>query len=179
MTQNWFVVQVLSGHEKKVKRALDENRENHGMSERVHEVVVPIENVIEVKQGEQKVKEKVLWPGYVLVSMELDDDCWHFVKNTNGVIDFLGGGKPSPLKTYEVEEILNDLRARKNEVVHKHDISVGDTVKIVDGVFVNFTGTVTEMFQEKGRVSVLVSIFGRDTRVDDLEFWQIEKVATD
>lgn len=177
--QNWFVVQVLSGHEKKVKKTLDENSETQGMKERVHEVLVPVENVAEVKQGEQKVREKVLWPGYVLVRMDMDDDVWHFIKDTNGVVDFLGGGHPSPLSTKEVEDILNDLRSKKGEVVHKYDIAIGDIVKIVDGVFVNFTGTVTEMFQDKGRLSVLVSIFGRDTRVDDLEFWQVEKISND
>jgi len=91
----------------------------------------------------------------------------------------LGGGKPNSLTKNEVDEILNDLHSKKDEVVHKYNVELGDAVKIIDGVFVNFTGTVTELFQEKGRLSVLVSIFGRDTRVDDLEFWQVEKISSD
>jgi len=91
----------------------------------------------------------------------------------------LGGDKPTPLSQREVDEILSELQEKKKSVVHKHNISVGDIVKIVDGVFVNFTGTVTDVFHDKGRVSVLVSIFGRDTRVDDLEFWQVELVPAE
>ena len=177
--QNWYVVQVMSGHEKKVKKAIEENREASGLAELIEEVLLPMEKVAEVKQGEQKIRERNLWPGYLLIRMDLSDDTWHYIKNTNGVIDFLGGGKPNRLSDREVEEILNDLQSKKDEVTHKYNIEVGDTVKITDGVFVNFTGTVTEIFQDKGRLSALVSIFGRDTRVDDLEFWQVEKVAAD
>ncbi len=177
--QKWYVIQVLSNTEKKVKKTIGENLETSGLRENITEVVVPTENVAEVKQGSQKVREMILWPGYILVKMDMNDDTWMFIKNTSGVIDFLGGEKPSPLSDHEVEEILGELHKKKGEVVHKHNIQLGDTVKITDGVFVNFTGTVTEVFPEKGRLSVLVSIFGRDTRVDDLEVWQVEKVAND
>lgn len=177
--RNWFVVQVLSGQEKKVMRAINENRDRGEVQDLIEDVVVPVENVAEVKQGEQKIREKLLWPGYLLVKMHLTDESWQFVKNVNGVIDFLGGGKPTALSDREVDEILRDLSAKKDAVVHKHDIGLGDHVKITEGVFLNFTGTVTEVFQDKGRLSVLVSIFGRDTRVDDLEFWQVEKIAND
>lgn len=175
--QEWYVVQVMSGHEKKVKKTLEENREASGVNELIHEVLLPMEKVAEVKQGEQKIREKHLWPGYLFVRMDLSDETWHYVKNTNGVIDFLGGGKPSRLSEVEVQEILRDLMNKKDEVVHKYNIEIGDQVKITEGVFVNFTGTVTEIFHEKGRLSVLVSIFGRDTRVDDLELWQVEKIV--
>jgi len=175
----WYVVQVVSGQEKKVKSAIEENRVKKGMEELVHEVLVPTENVAEVKAGHQIVSEKKLWPGYILVNLNLTDDAWMFVRNTTGVLGFLGGDKPSPLTQREVDEILSELQEKKKSVVHKHNISVGDKVKIVDGVFVNFVGTVTDVFHDKGRVSVLVSIFGRDTRVDDLEFWQVELVPLD
>ena len=175
----WYVVQVLSGQEKKVRKAILENREASGVAHLVDDVVVPTENVSEVKSGQQRISEKRLWPGYMLVKMTLNDDSWMFVKNTNGVIDFLGGGKPSPLSDGEVEQLLNELNAKKDSVVHKHNIEVGDKVKIVDGVFVNFVGIVTEVFHDKGRLSAMVSIFGRDTRVDDLEFWQVEKLPAD
>ncbi|MCH9630397.1 MAG: Transcription termination/antitermination protein NusG [Chlamydiia bacterium] len=169
----------MSGHEKKVKKAIEENREAQGMLDLVEEVIVPTENVVEVKKGQQKISEKRLWPGYILVKMNLSDDSWQYIKNTNGVIGFLGGGKPNALTDREVEEILKELKDKKEEVVHKHNIEIGDKVKITDGVFVNFTGSVIEVYHDKGRLSVMVSIFGRDTRVDDLEFWQVEELPAD
>lgn len=172
----WYVIQVISSQEKRVKKTLEENRESKGMMELVSEVLVPTENVAEVKRGEQKVSEKRMWPGYILVKMELTDDSWMYVKDTNGVIDFLGGEKPMPLPQHEVDSILDELESKKAGVVQKHNIQVGDKVKITDGVFVNFIGIVQDVFHDKGRLSVLVSIFGRDTRVDDLEFWQVEQV---
>jgi len=174
---HWFVLQVLSSHEKKVKKAIEEHRDVKGMKDLIEEVLLPIENVSEVKKGVQRVVEKRLWPGYLLIKMNLNDDSWAYVKNTAGVIDFLGGDKPTPLTQVEVEEILRDLEAKKETVTLKHKFKVGDHVKIVEGVFVNFLGTVTEVFHDKGRLSVLVSIFGRDTRVDDLEFSQVEEVT--
>ncbi len=173
---NWYVVQVISSHEKKVKKAIEEHRESQGMTGLIGDILVPTENVAEVKRGQQRVSEKRLWPGYILVNMELTDESWMYVKNTNGVIGFLGGEKPMPLPQQEVDSILSELEEKRQGVVHKHNIQAGDRVKINDGVFVNFTGVVQEVFHDKGRLSVLVSIFGRDTRVDDLEFWQVEQV---
>jgi transcription termination/antitermination protein NusG len=175
----WYVVQVVSGQEKRVKKAIEENRELKGMSELVDSVLVPIENVAEVKRGQQRVSEKKLWPGYILVNMNLTDDSWMYVRNSNGVLGFLGGEKPTPLAQGEVDEILRDLEEKKKGIVQKHNITSGDKVKITDGVFVNFIGTVQEVFHDKGRLSVLVSIFGRETRVDDLEFWQVEQVPSE
>lgn len=176
----WYVVQAIPGLEKKVKKSLEENLESQGMTDLIDQVLVPTENVAEVKKGEQKVSEKKMWPGYVLVYMTLTDDSWMYVKNTNGVLDFLGGaGKPVDLPQSEIDAILKDLEDKKEGVVQKHNITVGDRVKITDGVFVNFEGIVTEVFHDKGRLSVLVTIFGRETRVDDLEFWQVEQVPVD
>jgi transcriptional antiterminator NusG len=173
----WYVIQTIPTHEKKVKKKLDEMRELKGMTEIIEQVLVPTENVSEVKKGEQKIVEKRLWPGYLLVRMELTDDSWDYVKRTSGVLDFLGGAKPTPLSEDEVAAILKDLESKKETVTQKHKFAVGDRVKIVEGVFVNFIGTITEVFYDKGRLSVLVSIFGRDTRVDDLEFHQVEEIA--
>ncbi|MCX6987235.1 MAG: transcription termination/antitermination protein NusG [Chlamydiae bacterium] len=175
----WYVIQVISGQEKKVKKALEDNRESKGMSDLVEEILVPTENIAEVKKGQQKISEKKMWPGYILVKITLTDDSWMYVKNTNGVLDFLGGEKPTPLLQREVDAILNDLEEKKKGVVQKHNIAIGDKVKINDGVFVNFIGTVIEVFHEKGRLSVMVSIFGRETRVDDLEFWQVEQASAE
>jgi len=177
--QNWYVIQVLSGKEKKIQKILIENVKKSNMENLFEEIIVPTENVQEVKKGEQKITEKKLWPGYMLLKMEFNDDTWGLVKNSDGVIDFLGGGRPTPLSQVEVDEILKELDEKKKGVVQKHKFEVGDNVKITEGVFVNFIGTVTEVNHEKGKISVLVSIFGRDTRVDDLEFWQVEQVSQD
>ncbi|MBS0654458.1 MAG: transcription termination/antitermination protein NusG [Verrucomicrobia bacterium] len=173
----WYVVQVLSSQEKKTKKALEENRQAHGMLECIERVVLPTENVSEVKRGQQRVVEKRLWPGYLLIKMELNELSWMYVNNTTGVVDFLGGENPNELSETEVEALLKEMEDRRTKVSQKHKFEVGDRVKITDGVFVNFVGTVVEVFQEKGRLSVLVSIFGRDTRVDDLEFWQVEEAV--
>lgn len=175
----WFVVQVISSHEKKVKKALEDSLEAKGMREFVSEVLIPTENVSEVKKGQQKISEKRMWPGYLLIKMEFNDDSWAYVKETPGVIDFLGGEKPVPLTEKEVSDILHELEEKKKNVVQKHKVDTGDKVKITDGVFVNFVGTVMEVNHEKGRLSVMVSIFGRDTRVDDLEFWQVEQISAE
>jgi transcriptional antiterminator NusG len=171
----WYVLQVISGHEKKVKKSLDDAVQSKGLSDIITEVLMPTENVSEVKRGQQKISEKRMWPGYLLVKMNLDDESWAFVKNIPGVIDFLGGEQPTALTEKEVGNMMKELEDRQKGVVQKHKVDVGDRVKITDGVFINFVGTVTEVNHEKGRLSVMVSIFGRDTRVDDLEFWQVEQ----
>lgn len=173
--QKWYVVQVLSGQEKKAKKAVEEFLEQRGVSDLIHEVLLPTENVSEIKAGERKITERRIWPGYLLVKMELTDKSWQYVKESNGVIDFLGGSEPTALSEREVQEILEELKEKKKKVTEKHQFEVGSRVKITDGVFVNFIGTVTDVFHDKGRLSVVVSIFGRDTQVDDLEFWQVEE----
>jgi len=173
----WFVVHTLSAHEKKVQKAVEDQKEIKGMADYIDEVLLPVENISEIKKGQQKIVEKRMWPGYLLVHMTLTDESWSYVKNTPGVIDFLGGEKPTPLTEQEVEEILKDIDEKK--VVQKHRFKAGDTVKIIDGVFVNFIGTITSVNNEKGRMNVLVAIFGRETQVDDLEFFQVEEVLED
>ncbi len=143
----------------------------------IDRVLVPTERVSEVKQGEQKIVERRIWPGYLLIKMVLTDESWQYVKETSGLIDFLGGDAPTALTDEEVDKILKELEEKKETVTQKHQFAVGDTVKIVEGVFVNFLGTITEVFVEKGMLSVNVSIFGRETRVDDLEFSQVEEVS--
>lgn len=174
---DWYVIQVFSTQEKKVKKALEEHLEQKGLTDQVEEILLPTENVSEVKKGQQKIVERRLWPGYLLVKMRLSDDLWQCVKNTPGVISFLGGEKPVSLTADEVKEILRDLEDKKQKVTQKHKFEVGDRVKIIDGVFVNFVGTVQEVFHDKGRLSALVSIFGRETRVDDLDFTQVEEMT--
>lgn len=175
--EKWYVLQVVPGHEKKVKKRIDESLEKSGMKDLISEILIPTENVSEVKKGQQKISEKRLWPGYVLVKLNLTDESWSFLRNIAGVLGFLGGEKPTSLTDDEIGKILQELEDKQKGVVQKHKVEVGDRVKITDGVFINFIGTVVEVFHEKGRLSVKVSIFGRDTRVDDLEFWQVEKVT--
>jgi len=171
----WYVVQVMSSHEKKVKRSIEEFIPAKGLADDIVEILIPTENVSEVKRGQQKISEKRMWPGYLLVKMNLTDESWSYIKDSPGVIDFLGGEKPAPLTEREVNDIMKELEDREKGIVQKHKVDVGDRVKITDGVFVNFVGTVIEVNHEKGRLSAMVSIFGRDTRVDDLEFWQVEQ----
>jgi transcriptional antiterminator NusG len=171
----WYVVQVFSSHEKKVKKALEEHVDLHGMREFIQQILIPTENVSEMRRGQQHVVEKRLWPGYILVHMILTDESWHYVKSTPGVVDFVGGAHPTPLPTAEIASVLEDLESKRQTVTQKHKFEVGDRVKIVEGVFVNFFGTISNVFHDKGRLSVMVSIFGRDTRVDDLEFHQVEE----
>jgi len=175
----WYVLQVMSSHEKKVKKAIEEYLQAKGLADDIVEILIPTENVAEVKRGQQKVSEKRMWPGYILIKMNLHDESWAYVKDTPGVIDFLGGEKPAPLSEKEVNDIMRELEDRQKGIVQKHKVDVGDRVKITDGVFVNFTGSVIEVNHEKGRLSVMVSIFGRETRVDDLEFWQVEQTTAE
>lgn len=177
--KHWYVIQVLSSKEKQVKQALDDNKETSPLGEYIEEILLPTEKVMEVKQGQQKISERRIWPGYLLVKMELTDEVWMLIRKTNGVIGFLGGEKPTPLSEAEVQSILNDLEEKKKGVTQKHQFEVGSHVKITDGVFVNFMGSVTAVYHEKGKLSVNVSIFGRETQVDDLEFWQVEEVSED
>jgi len=179
MSENWYVLQVFSGREKKVKKSIQENAVKNGLKDHIKEVYIPVENIVEVKNGKKVVKEKILWPGYVLIKMDVTDEVWHMIKRENGVLDFLGGGVPTPLSDKEVEDLVKNLTAEEGDVVQKYNIDCGDVVKITEGVFINLTGTVSEIFQDKGKLSVLVSIFGRDTKVDDLEVWQVEKITND
>jgi transcriptional antiterminator NusG len=174
--QKWYVVQVMAGQEKKAKRNLEEFRAVKGMTDLIDQVVIPVENVAEVKDGQQRITERRIWPGYVLVRMELNDDTWGYVKGTNCVLGFLGGDSPQPLDEREVNELLSDLEEKAGSVTLKHSFDIGDRVKITDGFFVNFAGIVTDVNHEKGRLSVRVNIFGRDTKVDDLEFTQVEQL---
>lgn len=176
MSSHWYVVQVMSGQEKKVKKNLEENRVLRNLVSEVEEALVPIERVAEVKQGEQRITEKRIWPGYVLVKMKLSEETWLYVKETNGVLGFLGGEKPVHLTDAEVEEIIHQTQG---EIVHKNKLVPGSRVKIVDGVFANMLGQVVEVYEKTGKLSVRVSVFNRDIPVNDLEFWQVEELAAE
>jgi transcriptional antiterminator NusG len=169
----WFVVHTYSGHEAKVKKNLESRIETMDMSEKIFEVIVPTEEEIEIKNGQRRTVNKKVYPGYVLVKMQMDDDSWYVVRNTPGVTSFVGmGTKPTPLGDNEVFAIKTQMTAEAPRI--KLSLAVGDNVRIVDGPFQDFEGRIDEVNQEKGRVKVLVSFFGRETAVE-LDFLQVDR----
>lgn len=182
----WFVIQALSGHENKAKENLERQLKLEGNNMPIYEVLIPVEKVSEVKKGEKITSARKFFPGYVLLRMDLydkegkvRDDVWYFVRETQGIIGFIGCGsdrKPMPLSDSEVNNLLNQVQERKENIVHKNQYEVNERVRVKDGAFENFEGTVQEIDQERGKIKVLISIFGRNTPVE-LEFWQVEKEA--
>ncbi len=182
----WFVIQALSGHENKAKENLERQLKLEGNNLPIYEVLIPVEKVSEVKKGEKITSARKFFPGYVLVRMDLydtegkvRDDVWYFIRETQGIIGFIGCGsdrKPMPLSNDEVNNLLNQVQERKENVVHKNQYEIGERVRVKDGAFENFEGDVQEIDQGRGKIKVLISIFGRNTPVE-LEFWQVEKEA--
>ena len=176
MALKWYIVHVYSGFENKVKAALEEriaaglNPENFG------EVLVPTEEIVELVKGKRKTSSRKFYPGYILVRMQLDDETWHIVNDTAKVTGFLGGReKPTPISDDEADQILNRMEAGKLKPQPKYFFEFGDDVRVIDGPFTNFNGTVEEVNPEKGKIKVLVSIFGRATPVE-LDFVQVQKL---
>lgn len=175
--KRWYVVHAYSGMEKSVRRALLERIERGGMRDKFGEILVPTEEVVEVKGGQKTVTERRFFPGYILVEMEMTDDTWHLVKNTNKVTGFIGGksNKPTPIPAREIEKIMQQMQEGVAKPRPKVLYEVGELVRIKDGPFADFNGNVEEVNYEKSRVRVSVTIFGRSTPVE-LEFGQVEKV---
>src|SRR5262249_7185512 len=169
----WYVVHTYSGHEAKVKKNLESRIETMDMQDKIFEVIVPTEEEIEIKNGQRRTVNRKVYPGYVLVKMRMDDDSWYVVRNTPGVTSFVGmGTKPTALGENEVSAIKKQMEAEAPRV--KLSLAVGDSVRIVDGPFQDFEGKIDEVNQEKGRVKVLVSFFGRETAVE-LDFLQVDR----
>lgn len=176
MAKEWYVLRVASGREETVKEGLLKKIQLAGLAELVPTVLVPTERVSEIKGGKKRLKERKLYPGYIIVEMDLTDDVWYLIKDTSGIGDFVGSfQKPIPLPPSEVEKILNTLKSKDEAPEVKIDVEPQDRVKIKEGPFENFDGTVGEVFPAKGQVRVIVTIFGRATPVD-LEYWQVEKI---
>lgn len=176
MPKEWYVLRVASGREESVKEGLLRKIQLAGLGDFVPTVLVPTERVSEIKGGKKKFKERKLYPGYIIVEMDLTDDVWYLIKDTSGIGDFVGSfQKPAPLAASDVEKILNVLKAKEETPEVKIDLEPGERVKIKEGPFENFDGTVDEVFRGKGQVRVIVTIFGRATTVD-LEYWQVEKI---
>jgi len=174
MAKNWYVIHTYSGYENKVKTNLEKRVESMNMEDKIFRVLVPMEDEIEIKNGKKKIAKRKVFPGYVLVEMEMTDDSWYVVRNTPGVTGFVGtGSKPIPLREREVVTILRQMGVE--DVRLKIDVSVGQSVKIIAGPFKDFVGVVREILEDRGKLRVSVSMFGRETPVE-LEFAQVEKL---
>lgn len=172
----WYVVHAYSGMEKAVERNIIERIARSGMENKFGRILVPMEEVVEVKNGQKKTTERKFFPGYVLVEMVMDDDTWHLVKHTNKVTGFVGGAKnrPAPISEAEVMKIVNQMQEGTDKPRHKIEFVVGEFVRVKEGPFTDFNGSVEDVNYEKSKVRVSVTIFGRSTPVE-LEFSQIEK----
>jgi transcription termination/antitermination protein NusG len=176
----WFVVHTYAGYENKVKSNLESRIASMNMEERIFEVVIPVEDVIEFKNGRKQVVSKKVFPGYLMVRMDLDDDSWYVVRNTPGVTGFVGlGARPTPLSRREVEGILQVKTGDEGETIKRSrprlEYDVGESVRVKEGPFADFTGTIAEINEDQLKLKVLVNIFGRETPVE-LEFAQVAKL---
>ena len=176
MALEWYIIHVFSGSEEFVVKALEEKIIKYKMQDQVADIVIPKENVIEIKDGKKVVSEKRSFPGYILVKMEMNDKNWYFVRNTSKVTGFVGAGKkPKPLSEKEVSTILKHIETTQATPKPKYHFEVGEGVKIIDGPFLNFNGVVESVMEDKSMLKVTVTIFGRPTPVD-LNFLQVEKI---
>jgi len=173
---HWYVVHAYSGMEKTVERNIAERIKRSGMEHKFGRILVPMEEVVEIRNGQRRTTERKFFPGYVLVEMMMDDDTWHLIKHTNKVTGFVGGAKtrPSPISEAEVMKIVNQMQEGTDKPRHKVEFVVGEFVRVKDGPFTDFNGSVEDVNYEKNKVRVAVTIFGRATPVE-LDFSQIEK----
>lgn len=177
MEKNWYVVHTYSGYENKVKANLEKRVESMGMQDKIFRVIVPEEEETDIKNGKKKVVKKKVFPGYVLVELVMTDDSWYVVRNTPGVTGFVGstgsGSKPTPLLPDEVTSVLKQMGLEEKRV--ETNFEIGETVKVNEGPFANFTGSIEDLDADKQKVRVLVNMFGRETPVE-LNFGQIDKL---
>jgi transcriptional antiterminator NusG len=181
MSSKWYTVQTLSGKEMKAKDSLEKRMALEEMQDYIHEILVPQERVTEIKRGKKSTINRKFFPGYIFINVDLVDesnkireDVWYFIKDTNGIINFLGGDSPVSISESEIRDIKNQLSGAEETVKPKVDFETGDIVKIKDGAFENFEGTITNVDPDRGKLQIEVTIFGRSTPVE-VEYWQVEK----
>jgi transcriptional antiterminator NusG len=173
---HWYVIHTYSGYERKVKQSLEERIRTLELGDEVAELLIPTEDIVEMKGGKKVVTAKKFFPGYLLIRMAMNDRLWHVVKNTPRVTGFVGSGrKPIPLPQHEVDKIVNRMEESVEAPKPKFQFRTGESVRIIDGPFTNFTGKVDEVDTRRNTLKVMVSIFGRNTPVE-LDFFQVEKV---
>ena len=173
---DWFVIRVFSGKEEKIKNRIEIEAEEEGLTDQIDQVLVPSEKVTEMKKGKKKTKNKLFFPGYMLVHMELNKVTRHFIENVHEVLNFVGPkNKPRPLPDDEVKRVLGEVEKKEGKEVVKIPFKMGDPVKVVDGPFEDFDGVIKEIHPEQGKAKILVSMFGRETPVE-LDFLQIQKL---
>ncbi len=176
METHWYVIHTQTGYEDRVRKSLEFNLTSAKMKEKVHQVLIPTEQVSEVREGKKKIFERKFFPGYLLVQMDLDDELWYLIRNIPGVTGFVGSKtKPMPLADSEVEAIIKQTEDAKEKPLPKIIFEKGESVRVKEGPFTNFTGVVDEVNPLKGKVRVTIAIFGRSTPAE-LEYWQIEKI---
>jgi len=176
----WFVLHTLSGQEQKVKENIEKRMKVEEMGDFIKEVLIPTERVAEVKKGKKTTSTRKFYPGYILLHMRLLDEknqlverSWYFIRETPGIIGFIGGDRPVPLKPDEVDSILAQIEERQEKIAPKVAFEKGETVKVTEGAFQNFTGVIEEVDPARGKLKISVAIFGRSTSVE-LEYWQVE-----
>jgi transcriptional antiterminator NusG len=178
-TMEWYVLKVTNNRERTIKASLERRIKREGMERFFGEIVIPTQKVVDAKGGKKRVVEQKRFPGYMMIQMHLNDESWHLVRDTSGVADFTGAaGKPIPMQPHEVEKMLGTQReeeAGAEPTKVKIDLSVGEMVKVKDGPFESFEGSVESVDETHGKINVLIEIFGRPTRTE-FEYWQVEKV---
>ena len=176
MALRWYVLHVYSGFENKVKLSLEERIANSSCPEKFGQIIVPTEQVVELVKGKKRESSRKFYPGYILIKLDLNDETWHIVNSTAKVTGFLGGrDKPTPITDEEADKIINRMESGKLKPQPKFYFETGDEIRVIDGPFTNFNGTVEEVNPERGKIKVLVSIFGRSTPVE-LDFVQVSKL---
>lgn len=176
MAKHWYVIHTQTGYEDRVKKSLESKVKAGLAKDAITQVLVPIEQVSEIKAGKKRISQRKFFPGYILVEMDLTDDSWYLIKSITGVTGFVGAGsKPLPLKEDEIDTILKQAKEAKEKPTPKVIFDKGENIRVNDGPFTNFNGTIEEVNLAKGKIKVMISIFGRATPVE-LETWQVEKV---
>ena len=176
MEKRWYVIHTYSGHENKVKTILEREIKTRSMEDTITNVIIPTEEVVEMKDGKKTTTSKKFLPSYIMVEMEMTKETWHLVRNTPGVTSFVSAGdKPQPLRTEEVDRIMAQMDRAKTRATSDIPYKVGEAVKVIDGPFTDFSGVVNEINPERGKLKVMVSIFGRSTPVE-LNFLQVKSI---